>query len=133
MTEADSKQIKAAKAAIGKASPEPWMVRRDDCHFDTMTEIYNGGGIIAETNHEQDAAIIAAAPALVRRVQELEDWQAKALPWLKTKAIDLQDDIDFMEKVWRDEPDSSEWKTAQKWREELKTLTTLIEQAEGGK
>lgn len=76
-------KLSEALAAMDKATPGPWMVRRDDCHFDTMTEIYNGGGIIAETNHEQDTAIIAAAPALVRRVQELEDWQAKALPWLR--------------------------------------------------
>ena len=100
-------QIEAAKSAIGKASPEPWMVRRDDCHFDTMTEIYNGGGIIAETNHEQDTAIIAAAPALVRRVQELEDWQAKALWWLVSYSKNKND--------------------------QYPSLTTLIEQAEGGK
>jgi len=60
-------------------------------------------------------------------------WIARVLPWLKTKAIDLQDDIDFMEKVWRDEPDSSEWLCAQEWRKELEPITALIAQAEGGK
>ena len=59
------------------------------------------------------------------------DWITKALPYLKTKAIDLLDDIEFMERVYRDEQKSNEWKMAQEWRKELEPITALIAQAEG--
>ena len=89
MTPAELAQIEAAKEALPKATPGPWMVRRDDCHFCSATEISNGHRIIAETNREWDSPIIAAAPVLTRRVIELEgeiarlkEWQWKAVPYL---------------------------------------------------
>lgn len=81
MTEAD--QIEAAKAAMDKATPGPWAEPYyDNYPGDRGWWVHNG----VEGSHEYavavtfegnpkaeyDALLIAAAPALVRRVQELE-------------------------------------------------------------
>jgi hypothetical protein len=114
----EQEQIEAAKAALAEMEQGP------------STDIPHDVDI---WYFDRRDTIIAAAPALVRRVQELEDWQAKALPLLKTKAFDLQDDIEFVERVWKDEPKSNEWLYAQKWRKELEPINALIEQAEGSR
>jgi len=71
MTEADKEQIEAAKAAM-----EIWQ-RFENSDISTMSDAE------IKTCFEQREIIHNSAPALVRRVQELEDWQVKALPWLK--------------------------------------------------
>lgn len=73
MTPAELDQVEQAKEALPNATPGPWMMHRDICHFGTMTEIYNDSGIIAEANRECDTPIIAAAWVLTRRVIELEN------------------------------------------------------------
>ena len=134
MTEQELQQIEAAKAALDKATPGPWEVFFTGTIGKYVVEVSEKSvhKRIATTT-QPNAILIAAAPVLVRRVQKLEDWQAKALPLLKTKAFDLQDDIEFVERVWKDEPKSNEWLYAQKWRKELEPINALIEQAEGSR
>lgn len=89
MTEAE--QIEAAKAAIGKATPGPWWIERDgqkgtphieDNYEDWIAQLAITPAMMGHI--EANATLIAAAPALVRRVIELEDWQARVLPYLRT-------------------------------------------------
>lgn len=114
MTEQELQQIEAAKAALDKATPGPWLIERDEQkgtpHIEDNYEDWIAQLAItpAMMGHiEANATLIAAAPALVRRVQELEDWQAKALWWLVRYSENKND--------------------------QYPALTALIEQAEGGK
>lgn len=68
--------IKQAIEALDKATPQPWAMRGDSCHYGTITEIYSGEVIIAETNREADTPLIAAAP-------EMAAWIKEALPMLE--------------------------------------------------
>ena len=88
MTEAE--QVEAAKSALDKATPGPWWIERDgqkgtphieDNYEDWIAQLAITPAMMGHI--EANATLIAAAPALVRRVQELEDWQAKVLPWLE--------------------------------------------------
>ncbi len=80
MTEQELQQIKAAKAALGKATPGPWWIERDgqkgtphieDNYEDWIAQLAITPAMMGHI--EANATIIAAAPALVRRVQELEE------------------------------------------------------------
>ena len=111
MTEQELQQIEAAKAALDKATPGPWEMGENVRGFyhiwgkkhEWVGQIH----ALPEKSHN-DATLIAAAPALVRRVQELEDWQAQALPWLRGYKKFVSG-------------------------ERITHLSALIEQAEGGK
>lgn len=126
MTEQEVQQIEAAKAALDKATPGPWRKSQSEA----LIHAPKGGAVdyiamLGDTGNDfgndldddfvteevtANMSLIAAAPALVRRVQELEDWQAQALRWL----------------MWL----HTEGTTG---TDNLSDLTTLIEQAEGGK
>ena len=103
LTPAEIAQVEAAKEALGKATPGPWLAdirggclavyqesKQDQtpgCHRDDERNIYysNKGAFfngLHWTMDEQariDATLIAAAPVLVRRVIELE----KRIAWLE--------------------------------------------------
>ena len=103
MTPAELAQVEAAKVALGKATPGP---RKYDCGcFYAQCQLNENGQTyeppIAEmlegrkSDYEANGIIIAAAPALTRRVIELEaevqrlkEWQERAVPYLE-KEIEL--------------------------------------------
>jgi len=114
MTEQELQQIEAAKAAL-----VIWL------RFEG-SDMSNLSDAEIKTCFEQREIIRNAAPALVRRVQELEDWQAKALPLVKkvyTSLTPLKNGGYVL--------DGS--KFIQYELGEIKKLERLIEQAEGGK
>ena len=118
----DYEKIEAAKAALGKASPGP---------MDTT--------ILSEKEQQEweDLAdmIRDAAPALVRRVQELEDWQAKALEALKDSASNKNRIASILRgEDWTcGQPCIGTCKNFKLIENASWKATTLIEQAEGGK
>jgi len=151
MTEAEYEQVEAAKAAIDEATPGPWR-----CCGCGQCQLVWGNSLLIHDQPDggdeaptpcnstgiNNAILIAAAPALVRRVQELEaerydveamkreieargrdisrleDWQAKAVEILKR----------LENKMLATDPEK--WLDYEK---QLSTLTALIEQAEGVK
>lgn len=146
MTEVE--QIEAAKAAIGRATPGHWWACCTDpdahSHF-----VFAGPGeccvcnltqndptdkeyqyeplaeIVTRQERQANALLLQAAPALVRRVQELEDWQVRALPWLKDEVYRREKLAAHIYKSCAYMPDGDFYTTDD--------LTALIEQAEGGK
>jgi hypothetical protein len=77
MTETDRKQIEAAKAALDKATPGPWEQDEGTSKHLIISEV--GDRIVCyvhqctrDAEWQPNATLLAAAPALVRRVIELE-------------------------------------------------------------
>ena len=55
-----------------------WILCRDDCHFDSLTEIRDEKNIIiAQANTENDAHLIAAAPEMLEALEEAFMWSCK--------------------------------------------------------
>lgn len=140
MTTEKLQQVEAAKAALGKATPRPWVAGRPD--MATLVDgveskwIYAGDQYLAVASGRingpweeviANSQILAAAPVLVERVIELEaevqrlkEWQGKAVPYLQNEKTRIQftdfDDGEDMPYGLRDIAD----------------ITALIAQAQGG-
>ena len=109
-----------ALAAMDKATPGPWEMRRDDCHYGTMTEIYSGDVIIAESNYDGDTPMIAAAP-------DMAAWIEKALPWVEIRAERLRTLLILA----RAEKDEAYAELIADASEELAALDALLAEAKG--
>ena len=109
-----------ALEAMDKTTPRPWIVRRDDCHFGTLTEVYSEYGIIAETNQEEDTPVIAAAPDALA-------WIKEALPWIKKRAEVLRTLLILA----RAEKDEAYAELIADASEELAAIDALIARAKG--
>ena len=143
MTPEQLQQVEAAKAALPNATPGPWLMRRDSCHFSTMTEVYNGDGIIAEANLECDIPLLAAAPVLVERVMELEaelkryEWalaETEALVMSHEGHISRQDALIQRLKEWQERAVEEGLIYYKKFvgSDRLIRLSRLITEAQGG-
>jgi hypothetical protein len=87
------------KALLEAATPGPWRVEPDPCHYDTMSDVVAGetrekpypanrmhvsvGGYAGPKEQEANAALIALAPSLAARVLELEAENKKLAGRLK--------------------------------------------------
>ena len=63
-----------------KCTQGNWEARRDDCHYDTVSDIYAGGKFIASVGgdvacEEQEAntRLMAAAPKMLRALMEIRE------------------------------------------------------------
>ena len=131
MTDAELKQIEAAKEALPKATPGEWYLdldKRGGClaiypkdkqfeevycrssdarniHFSEKNAQYLYPKWSMDKQAQYDAILLVAAPALTRRVIELEaeivklrKWQSEAVEWVQQAAANRSSLI----KTWRE-------------------------------
>lgn len=131
----EQEQIEAAKQALPKATPGPWKQNENDSDIISTTrnrEWFHvadarGWGVLRFEGQKgldelsANATVMAASPALVRRVMELEAWQKEALPAVKQHREYLDSRI----------CSQSNCEVCRELRENLAALDALIGRAQG--
>ena len=63
-----------------KCTQGDWEARRDDCHYDTVSDIYacgkfiaSAGGDVASEEQEANTRLMAAAPTMLRALMEIRE------------------------------------------------------------
>ena len=137
MTPEKLQQVEAAKAALPKTTPGPWIEELclggayviDNVLPESKGKVRHIAEVWGPLTTPSNATLIAAAPVLVERVIELEgelaalkEWQAKAVDWVCEAKVVVAEQAE----MWKGRPREEEY------NRQLDEISALIAQAQGG-